>query len=407
MHIHDGARQSRLSESRLDARGAVAIIGGAVAGSEAAAVCAERGFWPVVFEQNLRPFGKIEDGLPRWHEKLRAQEMATIAAHLAMPGVSFVPSTRLGRDVDLAALVHGWGFDAVLLASGAWRDRPLFTGADEWVRRGLIRQNDFVAGYNQSSDDDEAVGALGDSLVVGGGLASIDVVKILRIQAWQASSRRHGRHSSAVELEREGAGTHARDVGTQPTIRLIYRRQKGDMPLSPLPPNATDEQLAKARAVRNRIIDKVLDRFNITFESGLSVIGPIVERDRLVGLRFSRAGDSDAPVELRASRIISAIGSLPESLPGVPMRGDLLDIEDPETGRLRDNPKVYALGNALTGRGNIRDSRHSAEDVTTRVLDGLTPTWSSERRDAISSRIEEQWARSGFGGDLTNWLRHG
>lgn len=403
MHVHDGGRQSRLSESRADARGAVAIIGGAVAGSEAAAVCAERGFWPVVFEQNPRPFGKIEDGLPRWHEKLRAQEMATIAAHLTMPGVTFVPSTRLGRDVDLAALVHGWGFDAVLLASGAWRDRPLFPGADEWVGRGLLRQNDFVADYNRSRDEGDVSGALEDSLVVGGGLASIDVVKILRIQAWQAALRRHERHASAVELEREGAGEHAEAMGVQPTIRLVYRRQKGDMPLSPLPANPTGDQLAKARAVRTRIVDKVLDRFAITFEAGLSVARPIIERDRLVGLRCSRTGD-DAPVELRASRIISAIGSLPEPLPGVPMRGDLLDIDDPETGRLRGYPTVYALGNALTGRGNIRDSRRSAADVTAKVLDGLETRWGPERRDAIQSRIEAQWARTGYGGDLTAWL---
>ncbi|MBT9557090.1 MAG: hypothetical protein IV100_13720 [Myxococcales bacterium] len=407
MHVHDGGRQSRLSESRLDARGAVAIIGGAVAGSEAAVVCAERGFWPVVFEQNPRPFGKIEDGLPRWHEKLRAQEMATIAAHLAMPGVTLVPRARLGRDVDLGALVRDWGFDAVLLASGAWRDRQLFPGADEWVGRGLIRQNDFVADYNRSSDDDDIDLALEGSLVVGGGLASIDVVKILRIQAWQAGLRRRERHASAVELEREGVGAHAGEMGSQPIIRLVYRRHKEDMPLSPLPTNATDDQLTKARAIRTRIIDKVLDRFDITFEAGLTVIGPIVQDGRLVGLRFARADDRDTPLELRASRIISAIGSLPEPLPGVPMRGDLLDIDEPETGRLRGYPTVYALGNALTGRGNIRDSRHSAADVTSRVLDGLESRWSAERRDAINARVDAHWARTGYHGDLTRWLEGG
>jgi ferredoxin--NADP+ reductase len=209
---------------------------------------------------------------------------------------------------------------------------------------------------------------------------------------------------SAVELEREGIGEHREALGPQPTIRLIYRRQKGDMPLSPLPPNATEEQLTKARAVRTRIVDKVLDRFDITFEPGLSVVGPLVEHDRLVGLRFAGAGDLDGTVDLRASRIISAIGSLPEPLPDVPMRGDLLDIDDPETGRLRGYPTVYALGNALTGRGNIRDSRRSAADVTARVLDGLESRWSVERRDAIQARIDAHWARTGYHGALQRWL---
>jgi len=52
----------------------VAIVGGAVAGSEAASILADQGFLVVVFEQNDRPYGKIEDGLPRWHEKQRNKE---------------------------------------------------------------------------------------------------------------------------------------------------------------------------------------------------------------------------------------------------------------------------------------------------------------------------------------------
>src|SRR5262249_14993703 len=49
----------------------VAIIGGATAGAEAAGMFADRGAIAVVFEQNARPYGKVEDGLPRWHAKLR------------------------------------------------------------------------------------------------------------------------------------------------------------------------------------------------------------------------------------------------------------------------------------------------------------------------------------------------
>src|SRR5262245_24256054 len=49
----------------------VAIVGGATAGAEAAGILADRGVLSVVFEQNQRPYGKIEDGLPRWHVKLR------------------------------------------------------------------------------------------------------------------------------------------------------------------------------------------------------------------------------------------------------------------------------------------------------------------------------------------------
>jgi len=49
---------------------AIAVIGGATAGAEVAHRLAEAGAFVAVFEQNPRPYGKIEDGLPRWHHEL-------------------------------------------------------------------------------------------------------------------------------------------------------------------------------------------------------------------------------------------------------------------------------------------------------------------------------------------------
>jgi NADPH-dependent glutamate synthase beta subunit-like oxidoreductase len=46
---------------------AIAVVGGATAGAEAAGIFSQYGILTVVFEQNPRPYGKIEDGLPRWH----------------------------------------------------------------------------------------------------------------------------------------------------------------------------------------------------------------------------------------------------------------------------------------------------------------------------------------------------
>ena len=50
----------------------------------------------VVFEQNARPYGKIEDGLPRWHVKLRQKEYETVNERLDRPNVHFVPLTKIG-----------------------------------------------------------------------------------------------------------------------------------------------------------------------------------------------------------------------------------------------------------------------------------------------------------------------
>src|SRR4030067_739173 len=103
----------------------VAVLGGAVAGSEAAFNLAQRGIKVIVFEQNPRPYGKIEDGLPRWHVALRRKEYRLIDRNLDRRGVHFVPRTRIGQDISFDAIAREWGLTAVVLANGAWRDRPL------------------------------------------------------------------------------------------------------------------------------------------------------------------------------------------------------------------------------------------------------------------------------------------
>ena len=69
----------------------VAIVGGAIAGSVAAEILADNGIYVVVIEQNKKPYGKIEDGLPRWHLEQSKQEYSRIDARLRKPGVFFLP----------------------------------------------------------------------------------------------------------------------------------------------------------------------------------------------------------------------------------------------------------------------------------------------------------------------------
>ena len=69
--------------SLSEARHVIGICGGAVGGSEAAALIAKQGCIAVVFEQNVRPYGKIEDGLPRWHSTVSY-------THLTLPTICSV-----------------------------------------------------------------------------------------------------------------------------------------------------------------------------------------------------------------------------------------------------------------------------------------------------------------------------
>jgi NADPH-dependent glutamate synthase beta subunit-like oxidoreductase len=112
----------------------VAVIGGATAGAEIAQRLAERGIGVAVFEQNTRPYGKIEDGLPRWHERLREKEYAAIREKLSHARVRFIPKTKIGRDIAFEDLVTQWGFSCVVFGPFPSRARRISSVVDSSTR---------------------------------------------------------------------------------------------------------------------------------------------------------------------------------------------------------------------------------------------------------------------------------
>jgi ferredoxin/flavodoxin---NADP+ reductase len=165
---------------------AVAVVGGAGAGARLSEMLADAGMEVAVFEQNVRPYGKIEDGLPRWHTALRQQEYKKIQGRLAKDRVHLLPKTRVGADVKVQELLEDWGFSAVVLACGAWRDRRLpVDGIEAFEGKGLVYQNPFIIAFNHAEDPNYGGPTFPieeGALVVGGGLASIDVVKLLMLE---------------------------------------------------------------------------------------------------------------------------------------------------------------------------------------------------------------------------------
>ncbi|MDB4990428.1 MAG: hypothetical protein JWN04_5606, partial [Myxococcaceae bacterium] len=372
------------------ARHVVVIVGGAVAGSEAAALCAERGILAVVLEQNDRPFGKIEDGLPRWHDKLRRKEYQHIGENLRRPGVLFVPRTKLGSDLTIEHLTEVWGANAVLLASGAWRDRPLFPGIDMHLGRGVANQNALVYWYNHRHEhgyDGPVFDLHDDAVVVGGGLASIDVVKIINFELYRAALERHGVHATTLELEHDGIpqfvarhGLTLEQLGVR-GVTLYYRREKTAMPLASPPDDATPQQIEKNHQVRARLMDKVIEKYLVRFQPNCAPLAPLfeadhLEADRFVGIRFQRTSTVDGKLvsipgdtlDVRTRLVVSSIGSIPVAIPGLPMKGELIDFEDWSTGRVRGLHNVFGLGNVLTGKGNIKESRRNAQEISTQLV---------------------------------------
>ncbi|MDN5214657.1 FAD-dependent oxidoreductase [Fulvivirgaceae bacterium BMA12] len=363
----------------------IAIFGGAVAGSEAAYQLASRGFRVVVFDQNILPYGKIEDGLPKWHEKLRDKEENKINEKISHPNVHFVPGVQLGKDIDFVDVAKNWGFTAVLLATGAWRDRPIpVDGIDDYVDKGLYYQNPFVYWFNHYHEptyNGPTYEIEDDAIVIGGGLASLDVVKILMIETVQRALEKKGIKTNMFQLERginkvlEENDLTLDDLGLK-GCTLFYRRRAIDMPLSSAPAT-TPEQLAKVQGVRQKILDNFLKKYLFKFEPCWSPAGTVVEDDRLTGITFQKNEITDGKVvpipgvceTFKSSLFISSIGSIPEMIQGIPADGQVFKIDQDECCQLEGYDNVFALGNAVTGRGNIVESQKHSKAVSLALMD--------------------------------------
>lgn len=394
----------------------IAIIGGATAGAEAAARLREAGALCVVFEQNDRPYGKVEDGLPMWHHALRNKEYRTIDEKLDQPGVSFVPATGIGRDITFNQLLEDWGFDLILLANGAWRDRPLpVSGADTYINRGLVYQNPFIYWFNhyrEAGYDGPTYEVKDGAIVVGGGLASIDVAKVLQIELTLKALQERGIEEDLIALETQGIPavleTHGltwEDLGLE-GCTIYYRRRIEDMPLADAPPDATPERIAKIEAVRAKLLEKARRKLLFKVEPLWSPIGLLTEGDKLAGLRFARTRLDEngkaaiVPGEIRnadASLVISSIGSIPEPIEGLPMDGELLRLEDVNNGKVVTFENVFGCGNVVTGKGNLVASRKHSTAVAGYLAEKVS-TVNSANTETISRKAEERHQAIGYGG---------
>ncbi len=367
---------------------AAAVIGGACAGSQIAHQLAEMGMDVYVFEQNALPYGKIEDGLPRWHAKLQNKEMSSIDEKLSHPRIHFAPHCKIGEDVSLEALRGEWGFPLIVMANGAWRDRTLrVDGLDKVNDDSFVYQNPFVHWFNHCHEANyrgKTYHVPPASVIIGGGLASIDVAKICQFEQLTRALRERGHEVDIIELEHYGIfkaaekrGFTVDSLGVKPA-RLYYRKRVIDMPLVPMGENPPPQKLEKAKQVREKIIANACKRYGfevielrspveVKTDNG-SVTSVVFQKNQYDGQRITRLDEFE---EVPARLLISSIGSIPEGIEGVPMDGELYEWDNRFTGEVRDMPGVYCVGNAITGRGNIKDSFKNARRLGVLIENGL------------------------------------
>ena len=395
----------------------VLIIGGAVSGSTAVKKLTDEGIRCVVVEQNRMPYGKIEDGLPRWHEKQRINEYFKIDDIISNELVDFVPLTRIGKDVSFEE-IYNMGWSCIYFANGAWKDRSFPIKEIEEFDN-FYYQNPFVYWFNhyhESSYNGPNVNVKDDAIVIGGGLASIDVCKITQLELVRQKVESKIENFDIIEMEHKGIPKYLEqydmkyeDLGIKGTT-LVYRRNIENMPLTTIPEDATPEMVEKRKLARRKILNNTLDKFlfkvaectqpvGLSYEDNILNGIEVIENEIIDGKLIAKENSNKI---LHGNTFISSIGSLPEPIQGIPMDGSTYNIVDEDSGKFDELEKVHGMGNAITGKGNIKASRVSAKTVGDLTID-LIHDIDQDVIDNIDSKVKEWQSKSSYDGNYFEW----
>ncbi len=395
----------------------VLIIGGAVSGSTAVKKLTDEGIRCVVVEQNRMPYGKIEDGLPRWHEKQRINEYFKIDDIISNELVDFVPLTRIGEDVSFEE-IYNMGWSCIYFANGAWKDRSFPLKEIEDFDN-FYYQNPFVYWFNhyhESSYNGPKVDIKDDAIVVGGGLASIDVCKITQLELVRQKVESKIENFDIIEMEHKGIPKYLEqydmkyeDLGINGTT-LVYRRNIENMPLTTIPEDATPEMVEKRKLARRKILNNTLDKFlfkvaectqpvGLSYEDNILNGIEVIENEIIDGKLIAKENSNKI---LHGNTFISSIGSLPEPIQGIPMDGSTYNIVDEDSGKFDELEKVHGMGNAITGKGNIKASRVSAKTVGDLTID-LIHDIDQDVINNIDSKVKEWQSKSSYDGNYFEW----
>jgi hypothetical protein len=236
-------------------------------------------------------------------------------------------------------------------------------------------------------------------------LASIDVVKVLQLENYERALKARGILIGMHELEKgipaacKAHGVDPQSLGVKGCL-LIYRRREQDMPMAQPPDNATPDQIAKTEMVRQKMLRLARDRYLFRFQDRRLTTGLMVENGRVVGLKVSETkieGRKAEPIpgsehEMRAPLVISSIGSVPEILPGVAMKGEYYTFSDDDLPRYADTRHIFGVGNVVTGQGNIRVSLIHSQKVTKQLIDELMSDDTEQESGTKSSASAESSA---------------
>ena len=335
------------------------------------------------------PYGLIRFGVAPDHQSLKA--VAKRYDKVAETGgVRFVGNVDVGTDVAVDELLEL--YDAVILATGAPRDRKLGIKGDDLP--GVIGSAEFVGWYNGHPDfadlDPPLDGA--HAAVIGNGNVALDVARIL------SKTRAEFEGSDIV-----GHALEALDRSAIRTITILGRRGPHQIAMTPkelgelahleaalplidladFPPREADDALEAGQRKSVTILRDFADlrankpksmQFDF-FAKPLAIEGDgraerlVVERTELDEQGGARG--TGETYQVPASLIVSCIGYVTAPIAGVPFDdrgGKFLN----DGGRIAD--RLYAVGWARRGpSGTIGTNRPDGYEVAEQVAAAMAP----------------------------------
>lgn len=280
----------------IDIEKSVAIVGSGPAGLSAAYYLRTFGYRITVFESMEELGGLLTYGIPpyRLPKAIVGQQVEALKGM----GIEFRLKTNIGKDVSIEKLMRS--FDAVFLACGAWKERPLEMKGKKLMMSGLEFLRSSNLGVREVPGKKVAV--------IGGGNVAIDVARsLLRL-------------------------------GAEPVI--IYRRSETEMPAVKEEVNKAKEEGIKFEFLTLPVETSKKGR-KVVLKCVRMKLGPLDETGRpqpvpIKGSEFTTEFDT----------AVKAIGEEPDTST---IPGEFLD----KNGRLKVDVSTHSLGKNVFAGGDF------------------------------------------------------
>lgn len=369
----------------------IAIIGSGPAGYYTAEALAEAGGRVAVdvIDRLPTPFGLVRTGVAPDHQSIKAVTRR-FEKTAKRDNVRFVGNLMIGSDISIEELLEI--YDAVVLATGAMRDRPLGIAGD--TLPGVRGSAELVGWYNSHPDYAESDLRLdmASMVVIGNGNVALDVARVLAKTPEELS------HSDILpDAGKQIAHSPVRDIWIMgrrgPQHASFTNKELGEMGQlaqtvaladpTQFGPEAEDQALEPGKRKMLAILRSFTANDPQTkpvrvhfcfFSRPVAILG----EDKVTAVRFEKTEIENGTVvgtgvewDIPCGLVVPCIGYLSSPLGSIPFdekAGRFVN----EEGRIAD--RLYAVGWARRGpTGTIGTNKPDGAEIAARILAEVGP----------------------------------